>query len=62
MIMEIFLNPYTVKSVRRIMSNEGGIVEMDYRKEIIVLIEDVQSEKHLKYIYDLIKTLLDETI
>lgn len=43
------------------MSNEGG-VEMDYRKEIIVLIEDVQSEKHLKYIYDLIKTLLDETI
>lgn len=61
MIMEIFLNPYTVKSVRRIMSNEGGI-EMDYRKEIIVLIEEVQSEKHLKYIYDLIKTLLDETI
>lgn len=35
---------------------------MDYRKEIIVLIEDVQSEKYLKYIYDLIKTLLDETI
>lgn len=43
------------------MSNEGGI-DMDYRKEIIALIEDVQSEKHLKYIYDLIKVLLDETI
>lgn len=35
---------------------------MDYRREIIVLIEDVQAEKHLKYIYDLIKTLLDDTI
>ena len=35
---------------------------MDYRKEIIVLMEDVQSEKYLKYIYDLIKTLLDESI
>ncbi len=35
---------------------------MDYRKEIIALVSRVQSEKHLKYIYDLIKTLLDETI
>lgn len=35
---------------------------MDYQTKILALISEVQSEKYLKYIYVLIKTLLDESI
>ena len=35
---------------------------MDYQTKILALISEVQSEEYLKYIYILIKTLLDESI
>ncbi len=35
---------------------------MDYKTKILALISEVQSEKYLKYIYDLIIILLDESI
>ena len=33
---------------------------MDYKKEIIDLIDQINEQKYLKYIYDLIKTILED--
>lgn len=33
---------------------------MDYKKEIIDLLDQISEQKYLKYIYDLIKTLLED--
>lgn len=33
---------------------------MDYKKEIIDLLDQISEQKYLKYIYDLIKTMLEE--
>ncbi len=33
---------------------------MDYKKEIIDLLDQISEQKYLKYIYDLIKTILED--
>lgn len=33
---------------------------MDYKKEIIDLLDQISEQKYLKYIYDLLKTILEE--
>lgn len=33
---------------------------MDYKKEIIDLLDQISEQKYLKYIYDLIKTMLED--
>ncbi len=33
---------------------------MDYKKEIIDLLDQIGEQKYLKYIYDLIKTMLED--
>jgi hypothetical protein len=35
---------------------------MDYQAEIVTLISNIRSERYLKYIYELIKTLMDDSI
>lgn len=35
---------------------------MNYKKKIIKLIEEIEEEKYLKYIYILVKELLDNKI
>lgn len=35
---------------------------MDYQAEIVIMISNIRSEIYLKYIYELIKTLMDDSI
>lgn len=35
---------------------------MNYKKKIIKLLEEIEEEKYLKYIYILVKELLDNKI
>lgn len=35
---------------------------MDYQVEIVTLISHIRSERYLKYIYELIKILMDDSV
>lgn len=39
--------------------NKGGFKRMDYKKKIIELVNKVENEEYLKYIYILLKTFLE---
>ena len=55
-----------VVTIRRIVRYnilyKGGFKRMNYKKKIIKLLEEIEEEKYLKYIYILIKELLDNKI
>ena len=61
--MEIVAAAVTIRRIVRYnILNKGGFKRMNYKKKIIKLIEEIEEEKYLKYIYILVKELLDNKI
>ena len=61
--MEIVAAVVTIRRIVRYnILCKGGFKRMNYKKKIIKLIEEIEEEKYLKYIYILVKELLDNKI
>lgn len=47
------------RSMRYNILSKGGFKRMNYKKKIVELVNRVENEEYLKYIYILLKTFLE---